>query len=73
MVSFPGATALSWATFRQDDGPIYLDEVTCLGNETRLTDCQHRGIASHDCSHYQDAGVVCSGDSSPPPPPNTHS
>ena len=33
-----------------------------MGNESRLADCQHQGIASHDCSHSEDAGVVCSGE-----------
>ena len=57
-----GAIALSEATFGQGDGPIYLDDVRCTGSETRLADCQHRGIASHDCSHSEDAGVICPGE-----------
>ena len=50
------------ARFGQGIGPIYLDNVFCMGNETTLTDCQHQGIASHNCLHYEDAGVVCSGE-----------
>ena len=56
------AIAANWARFGQVYAPIHLDEVTCMGNESRLTECQHQGIASHDCSHYEDAGVVCSGE-----------
>ena len=56
---FEGAVA---RTVGQGVGPIQLDEVTCTGNETRLAECQHRGIASHDCSHSEDAGVVCLGE-----------
>ena len=62
LVSFTEATALHYATFGQGDGAIFLDNVYCIGNETRLADCQHQGIASHDCSHYEDAGVVCPGE-----------
>ena len=40
-------------------GPILLDEVQCTGHETRLVDCVHNGISTHDCSHSQDAGVIC--------------
>ena len=49
-------------TVRQGIGHIFLDNVICTGNESRLADCLHQGIASHDCSHSEDAGVVCSGE-----------
>ena len=45
--------------FGQGAGPILLDEVQCTGNETRLVDCGHNGISTHDCSNTQDAGVIC--------------
>ena len=59
LVLLEGAIA---TTVGQGIGPIYLDEVTCIGNESRLAECQHLGIASHDCSHYEDAGVTCLGE-----------
>lgn len=41
------------------NGYIWLDNVECLGNETSLTECKHRGISTTNCQHYEDAGVSC--------------
>ena len=58
--NFPtGATAFSLAFFGQGTGAIWLDNVVCTGNETRLYDCQNTGIGVHNCSHFEDAGVRC--------------
>ena len=54
-----GATARSSAFFGLGVGLIYLDNVGCLGTESRLIDCPHNAIGSHDCSHSEDAGVTC--------------
>ena len=58
---FSGAIALTLATFGQGIQPIFLDEVACMGIESKLTDCQHQGILFHHCSHDENAGVVCPG------------
>lgn len=42
------------------------------GNEARLTECQHQGIESHNCLHFEDAGVVCSGEYSHTPHTSTY-
>ena len=42
-------------------GPIHLDQVQCSGTELTLQECAHDGIGVHDCSHSEDAGVICNG------------
>ena len=40
-------------------GPIFLDDVNCIGTEHSLINCGHSGIGNHNCGHLEDAGVVC--------------
>ena len=60
-----GAQGVPRAGFGSGLGPIYLDDVVCVGTEARLIDCSTQtptGI--HNCDHSEDAGVRCL----PPPP-----
>ena len=59
-ILFPiGAEARSRAAFGQGTGSIFIDNVVCDGQELRLIDCASNPLAAHDCSHSEDAGVVC--------------
>ncbi|NWT20980.1 DMBT1 protein, partial [Vireo altiloquus] len=53
--------ALGSAYFGQGSGDIVLDNVRCRGNEVSLLRCNHTGWRIHNCAHYEDASVVCSG------------
>lgn len=56
---FAGARALGQATFGQGTGPIFLDDVRCVGNEPNLRNCSL--LLTHNCIHLEDAGVSCLG------------
>ncbi|XP_071492852.1 scavenger receptor cysteine-rich domain-containing protein DMBT1-like [Diadema antillarum] len=60
MLGFPGAEeAPGWARFGSGSGQILLDNVYCVEANEDIFDCHHNGIFVHDCSHSEDAGVVC--------------
>ena len=43
------------------NGGIFLDRVSCRGDEQTLFNCSHRGVGIHSCTHSEDAGVMCLG------------
>ena len=47
--------------FRSSSGPVWLRQVNCSGNESKLSHCMHNGVGIiGDCSHAQDVAVQCS-------------
>ena len=53
--------AIGSAGFGQGSGSIWLDSVTCIGNESTLASCGHLGVnITRSCYHFEDAGVRCS-------------
>ena len=54
--------AIFRASFGQGSGSIWLDSVTCTGNESTIASCGHLGVGvTRSCSHSEDAGVRCIG------------
>uniref|UniRef100_A0A3P8N682 Uncharacterized protein n=1 Tax=Astatotilapia calliptera TaxID=8154 RepID=A0A3P8N682_ASTCA len=48
------------AYFGEGLGPIWLGDVTCSGNESSLTECQHSGWGNYYSEHHYDVSVICS-------------
>lgn len=40
-------------------GPVYMNEVKCLGQERSIWNCPFKNITSEDCQHTEDAAVRC--------------
>ncbi|KAF1374453.1 hypothetical protein PFLUV_G00229260 [Perca fluviatilis] len=51
--------ALTGARMGQGMGPIYMNEVKCLGQEKSIWNCPFKNITSEDCQHTEDAAVRC--------------
>ncbi|XP_029315744.1 macrophage receptor MARCO [Cottoperca gobio] len=52
-------TAITTFTASPGSGTIWLDELKCLGTESDIFDCKHRGVGINNCQHSEDAGLQC--------------
>ncbi|XP_028416711.1 deleted in malignant brain tumors 1 protein-like, partial [Dendronephthya gigantea] len=43
---------------------IWLDDVTCNGEERNIISCSHNGWGNHNCVHSQDVGIECTNTAS---------
>ncbi|KAM9708702.1 lysyl oxidase homolog 3B isoform 2-T3 [Menidia menidia] len=51
--------ALTGARMGQGMGPIYMNEVKCVGQEKSIWNCPFKNITSENCQHMEDAAVRC--------------
>ncbi|XP_028250764.1 lysyl oxidase homolog 3B isoform X3 [Parambassis ranga] len=51
--------ALTGARMGQGMGPVYMNEVKCVGVERSIWNCPFKNITSEDCQHMEDAAVRC--------------
>uniref|UniRef100_A0A3Q1G3B6 Lysyl oxidase homolog n=1 Tax=Acanthochromis polyacanthus TaxID=80966 RepID=A0A3Q1G3B6_9TELE len=51
--------ALTGGRLGQGMGPIYMNEVKCVGQERSIWNCPFKNITSEDCHHMEDAAVRC--------------
>ncbi|NXN75373.1 DMBT1 protein, partial [Himantopus himantopus] len=58
-LSAPGSARFGWGA-----GPIWLDDVSCTGEETDFFECRAKMWGVHNCHHGEDAGVVCAAGNS---------
>jgi hypothetical protein len=61
MLGFPGGVkTFPEAAFGPGSGPIWVNNILCHGNESRLTECPAPAWGpSYQCKHLEDAGVEC--------------
>eukprot|EP00058_Branchiostoma_floridae_P024990 XP_002610480.1 hypothetical protein BRAFLDRAFT_85621 [Branchiostoma floridae] len=43
----------------QGNGPIFMDDLQCAGNESSLFNCSYAGWGIYNCRHVHDVGVAC--------------
>ena len=61
-LGYPDAVApLLSAHYGHGSGPVWLNNINCLGIESDLFACGHNGLGNHSCEHDDDVSVECSG------------
>ena len=61
-LGFPISGKHGWrgsAEFGYGTGPIWIDNLACLGEEEGLEYCTHDGWGINDCTHARDVSVYC--------------
>ena len=61
MLGYPdGGIPIGMAAFGEGYGPIWLNNLTCKGDEDSILSCPHSGVQLLNfVDHHMDAGVIC--------------
>lgn len=58
-IFFADPTTRTYGYYGRVTSGIYLDNLGCLGSESRLIDCYHSPIGVHNCYHGEDVRMRC--------------
>ena len=56
-----GVIAYGSARYGQGTGPIWLSRLSCIGTESNLFECGQLSVSTKNCTHSNDASVLCYG------------
>ena len=60
MLGYQGAWSAGCCNnYRVGTGPVWLSELSCTGQESSLSECDHKGWGINKCNHEKDANVIC--------------
>ena len=60
MLGYTGAWSAGCCTeYQGNTGPVWLNELSCTGKETSLSECGHSGWGVRNCDHRKDAEIIC--------------
>ncbi|KAK3600146.1 hypothetical protein CHS0354_012269, partial [Potamilus streckersoni] len=66
MLNHPrGGHVLQGTSYAGGTGPIWLDDMECMGNETDIRQCVHKPWGVNNCGHSEDVAVQCVTDNLP--------
>ena len=57
-----GALVVGGTYFREGNSTVFAQSLGCLGNESGLANCLKTATVGNNCTHSQDAGVICQGE-----------
>ena len=61
MLGYPLGSSYCCSSYGCGSDTIWLDNVSCQGNESSIVDCKHSEWGINNCTHASDAGVYCYG------------